>query len=65
MTDETDDEVLTRYRHRDPHISPRQALALNTLKNRYAPLLVAARNKLEERRDSDRKALRQKLFGRY
>ena len=63
MTDETDDEILARYRRRDPHVSRAQALALDTLNKRYTPLLMAAKSKLEERRAADREALRRKLFG--
>ncbi len=63
MTGDTDDEVFARYRRRDPYISRGQALALNALNKRYAPLLGAAQQKLEERRAADAEALRRKLFG--
>ena len=63
MTDETADEVLARYRRRDPHVSRAQALALDTLNKRYTPLLVAAREELEARRAAEGAELRRKLFG--
>lgn len=63
MTDETADEVLARYERRDPYVSRSQALALDTLNERYIPLLVAAREKLEAQRAAERAELRQKLCG--
>ena len=63
MTDETADEVLARYRRRDPHVSRFQALALDTLNKRYTPLLVAAREKLDAQRAAERAELCRKLFG--
>ena len=63
MTDETFDEVLARYRRRDPYVSRTQALALDTLNKRYTPLLFAAREKLVEQRAAERAELRRKLLG--
>ncbi|MGI9164595.1 MAG: hypothetical protein ACR2JI_16990 [Mycobacterium sp.] len=63
MTGDTADEVLARYRRRDPYVSRARALALDTLSKRYTPLLVAAREKLEVQRAVERAELRRKLFG--
>ena len=63
MPDETDEQLLDRYRQRHPHISLAQAVALNRLSTRYAPLLAANQEKARLRREAELAKVRRQIFG--
>jgi len=45
VVDETAQEIMARYRRRDPYVSMGQALALDILSKRYQPLLKTAQRR--------------------
>lgn len=58
MTEETADEVYARY----PYVSRAQALKLDALRKRYAPLLAANREKARLRRREELEETRRRIF---
>ena len=63
MPDETDEHLLARYRQRHPLISLAQAVSLDRLSTRYAPLLAANREKARLRREAQLEETRRRIFG--
>ena len=62
MVDETAQEIMARYRRRDPHISLGQALALNVLSKRYQPLLETAQRRARLQRAAELQSVRETVF---
>lgn len=62
VPDETDDQILARYRLRHPGITMRQALGLNQLARRYAGLLAEAQRVALLRREAEREEWRRAAF---
>lgn len=58
MTDETADEIFARY----SYASRAQALKLDTLSKRYAPLLAANREKARLRQQEELEETRRRIF---
>ena len=63
MVDETAQEIMARYRRRDPYISLGQALALDVLSKRYQPLLETVQRRARLQRAAELQSVRQSLFG--
>ena len=61
MVDETAQEIMARYRRRDPHISLGQALALNVLSKRYQPLLETAQHRARLQRAAELQSVREAI----
>ena len=62
MIDETAQDIMARYRRRDPYISLGQALALDVLSKRYQPLLETAQRRTRLHRAAELQAVREALF---
>ena len=62
MVDETGQEIMARYRRRDPYISLGQALALDVLSKRYQPLLETAQRRARLQRAAELQAIREAIF---
>ena len=63
MVDETAQEIVARYRRRDPYISLGQALALDVLSKRYQPLLETAQRRARLQRAAELQSVREAFFG--
>ena len=62
MVDETAQEIMARYRRRDPYISLGQALALDVLSKRYQPLLETAQRRARLQRAAELQSVREAIF---
>ena len=62
MVDETAQEIMARYRRRDPHISLGQALALNVLSECYQSLLETAQHRARLQRTTELQSVREAIF---
>ena len=59
MVDETAQEIMARYRRRDPYVSMGQALALTVLSKRYQPLLETAQRRARLERAAELQSVRE------
>ena len=65
MTDETDEDLLARYRERcgNPYMNLTTARALHTLHMRYRHLSTAAHQRARLEREAESERIRRKIFG--
>ena len=65
MADETDDQILARYRERlgNPYMNLTTARALHTLNMRYRHLSNAAQKRARLEREAELEGIRRKIFG--
>ena len=65
MADETDDQLLARYRVRcgNPYMSLTTARALHILHMRYRHLSTAAQQRVRLEREAELERVRRKIFG--
>jgi len=65
MTDETDDQLLARYRVccGNPYMNLTTARALHTLHMRYRHLSTAAQQRVRLEREAELEHVRRKIFG--
>ena len=61
MVDETAQEIMARYRRRDPYIFLGQALALDVLSKRYQPLLETAQRRARLQRAAELQSVREAI----
>jgi len=64
MVDETDEELLARYRkrHGNPYMNLTTARALHTLHTRYRHLSTAAQKRTRLEREAELERVRRKIF---
>jgi hypothetical protein len=65
MSDETDDQILARYRERrgNPYMNLTTARGLHTLNMRYRHLSTAAQQRARLEREAELERIRRKIFG--
>lgn len=65
MADETDEDLLARYRERcgNPYLNLTTARALDTLHMRYRHLSTAAQQRARLEREAELERIRRKIFG--
>ena len=65
MADETDEQLLARYRkrHGNPYMNLTTARALHTLHMRYRHLSTAAQQRVRLEREAELERVRRKIFG--
>jgi len=65
MADETDEELLARYRkrHGNPYMNLTTARALHTLHMRYRHLSTAAQQRARRDREAELERIRRRIFG--
>jgi hypothetical protein len=65
MADETDDQLLARYRVRcvNPYMNLTTARALHTLHMRYRHLSTAAQQRVRLEREAELERVRRQIFG--
>jgi len=62
MAEETEQEIVARYRASNPYITASRATALNRGEKRYRHLLVAAQNKARIEAEDKLERIRRKIF---
>jgi hypothetical protein len=65
MVDETDEQILARYRERcgNPYMNLMTARALHTLHLRYRRLSAAAQQRARLEREAELECMRRRIFG--
>lgn len=65
VADETDEELLARYRkrHGNPYMNLTTARALHTLHLRYRRLSAAAQQRARLKREAELECMRRRIFG--
>lgn len=65
VADETDEELLARYRkrHGNPYMNLTTARALHTLHMRYRHLGIAAQKRARLKREAELECMRRRIFG--
>lgn len=65
MADETDEDLLARYRERcgNPYMNLTTAVALHTLHTRYRHLSTAAQQRARLEREAELERIRRRIFG--
>lgn len=65
MSDETDDQILARYRERlgNPYMNLTTARGLHALNMRYRHLSTAAQQRARLEREAELERIRRKIFG--
>ena len=66
MADETDEQILARYRERrgNPYMNLKTARGLHTLHLRYRHLSTAAQQRARLEREAELERIRRKIFGK-
>ena len=66
MADETDEQLLARYRERrgNPYMNLKTARGLHTLHLRYRHLSTAAQQRARLEREAELERVRRKIFGK-
>ena len=66
MTDETDEQILARYRERrgNPYMNLTTARGLHTLHLRYRHLSTAAQQRARLEREAELERIRREIFGK-
>ena len=62
VTDETDEQILARYRKVNPYITATKAMELSRGEKRYRHLLVAAQNKARIEAEDKLERIRRTIF---
>ena len=65
MVDETDEQILARYRKRcgNPYMNLTTARGLHTLHRRYRHLGIAAQQRARLEREAELERIRRRIFG--